>query len=289
MEIYRTELLDSVIPFWLKHGVDRKYGGYYGGLGRDGEVYDSDKYGWFQGRAAFIFAQLYNLVEEKEEWLEAARAGVDFIKRHGLNEEGRMYFRLSEEGKPLYKPWAIFGEAFAVIALAEYAKASGDDKSAALAGELYWRIIDWLENPGKLSHHGYPENRPAVTHAEPMIMLNVTQVMRSALPDERYSEVAGKCLEKILGLHFKPEQGVLLETVGPKGEILDTPEGRCVNPGHMIESAWFVMREGEHLKDEKVIEQGMSMARHAMRWGWDDNWLSYWRYHRSYPAVVACN
>ena len=116
LAIYREELIENVMPFWLKHGVDRKHGGYFGGLERDGKVYDRDKYGWFQGRAAFIFSHLCNLVEKRDEWLEAAKAGTDFIKGKCFDEQGRMYFRLTEDGKPLYRPWAIFGEAFAAMA-----------------------------------------------------------------------------------------------------------------------------------------------------------------------------
>ena len=49
---YRDGLLQDVIPFWLKHGLDRKHGGIHTALGRRGELLDSDKSVWFQGRAA---------------------------------------------------------------------------------------------------------------------------------------------------------------------------------------------------------------------------------------------
>ncbi len=270
LRIYRDELLDKVMPFWLKYGVDRKHGGYYGGVERDGEVYDRDKYGLFQGRVAFMFSHLCNLWEKRQEWLEAAKQGVDFIKKHAFDVDGGMYFRLTEDGRPLHRSRAIFGESFAVMALAEYAKAAGDEEAAALAKDVYWRLVDRVRNSGTAQDNSYPENRPVVTHGVPMIMLNTTQMIRAALPDGDYQQVARENLDKILKLHYKPERGMVLETVGPAGEELDTPEGRCLNPGHMIESAWFVMREGEHLADQKVIEAGMSIARHAMRLGWDD-------------------
>ena len=53
---YRDGLLNDVIPFWLRHGLDPVGGGIWTALGRRGEVVDSDKSVWFQGRAAWTFA-----------------------------------------------------------------------------------------------------------------------------------------------------------------------------------------------------------------------------------------
>ena len=49
-EQYRSELFDSVLPFWLKNSQDKEYGGYFSCLDRDGSVYDTDKFVWLQGR-----------------------------------------------------------------------------------------------------------------------------------------------------------------------------------------------------------------------------------------------
>ena len=35
---YRSELLDSVLPFWLNHSQDKEYGGYFSCLNRDGSI-----------------------------------------------------------------------------------------------------------------------------------------------------------------------------------------------------------------------------------------------------------
>ena len=46
---YKSELLDSVLPFWLEHSQDKQYGGYFTCLERDGSVYDTDKFMCFAG------------------------------------------------------------------------------------------------------------------------------------------------------------------------------------------------------------------------------------------------
>ena len=46
----REELLGNVMPFWMKYGWDRKNGGVYTCLDRDGSLMDTTKSVWFQGR-----------------------------------------------------------------------------------------------------------------------------------------------------------------------------------------------------------------------------------------------
>ena len=64
-EQYRSELFDSVLPFWLKNSQDKEYGGYFSCLDRDGSVYDTDKFVWLQGREIWLFSMLYNKVENR--------------------------------------------------------------------------------------------------------------------------------------------------------------------------------------------------------------------------------
>ena len=80
---YKSELLDSVLPFWLEHSQDKQYGGYFTCLERDGSVYDTDKFIWLQGREVWLFSMLYNKVEKRTEWLECAMQGAEFLKKFG--------------------------------------------------------------------------------------------------------------------------------------------------------------------------------------------------------------
>ena len=56
---YKTQLTDSVLAFWLKHGMDTEHGGIYTAVDRDGSLLDTDKSVWFQGRALWSFASAY--------------------------------------------------------------------------------------------------------------------------------------------------------------------------------------------------------------------------------------
>ena len=59
------------MPFWEKHSKDDKYGGFFTCLDEKGNVYDTDKFIWLQGRETWLFSFLYNKINEterKENW-----------------------------------------------------------------------------------------------------------------------------------------------------------------------------------------------------------------------------
>ena len=47
-------------------------------------------------------------------------------------------------------------------------------------------------------------------------------------------------------------------------------EGRLLNPGHAIESSWFILREAiERNHDEKLKALGVKIFDWMWEWGWD--------------------
>ncbi len=118
-EQYRSELLDRVVPFWLNKSQDTEFGGYFTCLDRDGSVYDTDKFIWLQGREVWMFSKLYNTVEPRQEWLDAAIQGAEFLKKYGHDGNLNWYFALDREGHPLVEPYNIFSYTFATIAFGQ--------------------------------------------------------------------------------------------------------------------------------------------------------------------------
>lgn len=57
---YRHDLINDILPFWLEHGWDKVNGGVYTCVDRKGDLMDSTKSVWFQGRCGFIYAFAYN-------------------------------------------------------------------------------------------------------------------------------------------------------------------------------------------------------------------------------------
>ena len=117
---YEHTLFDDVIPFWMKHSPDREYGGYFTLLDHDGTPYSTDKFMWPQAREVWMFSTLCDLVEKRDEWVEMAKLGWDFIMKHAFHESGRAYFSFKRDGTPLTMPRQIFSETFIIIAGIRY-------------------------------------------------------------------------------------------------------------------------------------------------------------------------
>jgi len=269
IRLYRETLFDDCLPFWINHCVDREHGGFLTYIGGDGSLISSDKAMWVEGRFAWLLARLYNTFEKKQEWLELAKHGIDFILKHGFDSDGRMFYLVTRDGRPIRKRRYLFTETFGTIALAEYAKAAGDEEIKKRAVDLYNLIIKHYRTPGSLPPKEYPQTRPSKAHAMPMILLATTQILRQIDDNPLYKNVIDQSLAEIFDHFLKPEFKVLLETVGPNGEFIDTPEGRCVNAGHAIETAWFIMEEGRHRNDNDLVKKALPILEWSLEWGWD--------------------
>ena len=146
-ETYKKELLENVLPFWQKYSIDSECGGYYTCLGREGSVFDTDKFVWLQGREVWTFSMLYNRFDNRDEWLDIARHGAEFLRNHGMDDQGNWYFSLNRSGEPLVQPYNIFSDCFAALAFSQYAQASGDDSARQLAHDTYNNILRRKGNP----------------------------------------------------------------------------------------------------------------------------------------------
>ena len=155
---YEQELFERVIPFWMRHSLDRTHGGYFNCLDREGTVYDTTKHIWLQGRQAWMFGKLYREVEPKPEWLEVARVGVDFLRQYAIRSDGRVYFAMTAEGKPLYLQRKIFSECFYVMALAECSRAC---EQPALLQEAKAELEKDRKSTRLNSSHEIPSRMPS--------------------------------------------------------------------------------------------------------------------------------
>ncbi len=266
------ELRTQILPFWLRYGIDREHGGYLTGLDRRGNVIETDKPVWFQGRFAWLLAALHSQLERNDEWLELSRHGVIFLERHCFDEDGRMYFRVDREGRPLIKRKRyLFSECFATMAMAAYGRASGETRYLDRARDLLELVERYRSTPGLLEPKFDQETRPARGFALPMILLAVTQELRTSDPvheDEYAKRIDGYIDE--LRVFMKQEHHAVLEQVGIDGELQDHFEGRLLNPGHAIEAAWFILREAAHRnRDEELTALGTTILNWMWDWGWD--------------------
>ena len=288
IELYRDGLLNDTLPFWLRHSIDKENGGFFIGLDRDGSVIHTDKPIWIQGRFIWLLATLYNEVEPREEWLNAARHGVDFLRKHCFDTDGRMFFSTTAEGKPLRKRRYLFTETFGVIALAAYAKAANDEEIAEEARRLFRLILHYINTPDSLPSKVNPETRSAKGLGLPMILMATAQVLRETIGDVLAEEIIDRSIAEIKQDFINEEYQAVMEMVGPKGELIDTFEGRLLTPGHALEAGWFILHEARYRNnDPELIALGCKIIDWSWKWGWDEEHggIIYFRDIKNLPCT----
>jgi N-acylglucosamine 2-epimerase len=268
-DFYQHQLLNDTVPFWFPRSVDEEYGGYLFMRDHDGALLDDDKAVWIQGRAAWLLSTFYNTVEPKKEWLDGAKKGIDFLNEHCFDTDGRMFFHVSRDGSPIRKRRYFFSETFAVIAMAAYAKASGDEEIAEKARDLFGKCIEYATIPGLLQPKFEP-TRPSKGIGVPMIMMNTAQQLRETIGDPRCDEYITKWIKEIETDFVKHDIKCVMEQVAADGSIIDHIDGRTVTPGHAIEGAWFILHEAKYRdNDPHLIDLGCKMLDYMWERGWD--------------------
>ena len=283
--LYSKSLTENVIPFWEKYSLDDVDGGYFTCLLRDGNVFDTDKFIWLQAREVWMFAKMFNEWEANPSWLKIAVHGADFLEKYGRNQEGDWYFSLRKDGKPLVSAYNIFSDCFAVMAFAQLAKASGEARYAQIAIQSFERILQRQSNPkGKFSK-AIPENRALKNFALPMILCNLALELESLSDTFDIESLIDTCVNEVMVDFYNREYDITLENVKPDGSFSDTFEGRCVNPGHVIESMWFIMDIAERRQDKQLMKLAVDRTIRTLSYGWDEKYggILYFMDVKNYP------
>lgn len=266
---YKAELLDNVMPFWMRHSLDKEYGGYFTCLDRKGNVFDTDKFIWLQGREVWMLSMLYNKVEKRQEWLDAAILGAEFLKKYGHDGDYNWYFSLTRDGQPIVDPYNIFSYTFATMAFGQLSLATGSEEYAAIAKTTFDKVLSKVDNPKGRWNKLHPGTRPMKNFALPMILCNLALEIEHLLDEQTLTEKVDTCIRSVQEF-IRPElDGLVVENIGADGSLVDCFEGRHMNPGHSIEAMWFMMDLGKRLNRPELIEQAKDTALKMVEYGWD--------------------
>jgi N-acylglucosamine 2-epimerase len=262
---YRSHLLENIIPFWMKHSLDHEHGGYFTGLDRDGAVYDSRKYVWLNGRQVWTLSRLYNEVERRPEWLEAARLGAEFLRRFVFDNHGRCWFSLTREGQPAFFQRKPYGAAFVALGFAEYAKASGDPWYRDKARELFRKVREWIADPSLLGRPAFPA-MPATSQ-----LADIYIVLSLAL------ELGDKsAVDEMLGaieVHYEPQRRLFFESAAlDPARRTEYPECRLICPGSIFEISWIFLQALETHPDPAKQKTILDALEGGLEFGWDKDY-----------------
>lgn len=267
---YRCELLDSVVPFWERHGIDRECGGYHSCLDRDGSVYDPTKHMWMQWRMVYTFATLAASEHSRPQWLPLALHGYDFLTCHGRSETGDYFFALDRQGRPLLAPSSIYSEAFAAMGCAALYRLTCDPAHRAEAEAAMARYLARIPAAKGRWDKAMPDQPRRLSLGHYMILANLGTVLDECLGGDRYAGEVARASATVLGRFWNPDLGLLFENINPDGSFdLASIDGRHLNPGHGLEAMWFIMQQAERVGDRSAIASAAAITKRILARGWD--------------------
>jgi cellobiose epimerase len=267
------ELGSNILPFWLRYGVDPEFGGFRGQISNDLTIDPhADKGLILNTRILWTFARVYEVYRE-ETILIAARRAYEYIVQHFRDEEyGGFYWMVDYKGDPTDTRKRIYGQAFAVYALAEYYRVTGQRRALDIAIETH-KIIEKVSydsvNQGyfetyernwmlaidqRLSEVDMDEKKSMNTH------LHVLEAYATLL-GEWENETLRQRLRELIALFrqriINPANHHLLMFFNEKWQ----PQSDHISYGHDIEASWLLV---EVLGDEPLIgemrEESVRMA-----------------------------
>ena len=270
IDMYKKELFENVLPFWLENSIDKECGGYFTCLERDGQVFDTDKFIWLQAREVWMFSMLYNNVEKRQEWLDCAIHGAEFLKKYGHDGNLNWYFSLDREGNPLIEPYNIFSYTFACMAFGQLGKATGNEEYSDIAKRTFDIILSKVDNPKGIWNKAHKGTRDLKNFALPMILCNLALEIEHLLDEDFLVKTMDTCIHEVMDVFYRPELGgIIVENVTIDGKLHDSFDGRLVNPGHSIEAMWFIMDLGKRLNRPDLIEKAKNITLRMLEYGWD--------------------
>ena len=266
---YKDHLYNNIAPFWIKNSLDKTHGGYMTWVNNN-ELLSTDKPVWMQGRGLFIYSRLYNEFDKNTKYLEMAKYGFAFLKNYCIDTDNRLFFRMTKEGKPIIKRRYIFSDVFAAAGFIEYFRATNDKDAYLLASQSFKTVYNVFYGNLKLPSKTYPNTWNFKNHSLIMIMIDLCKIMRKSDNSYDYNKIINDSIYQIKNHFYNKEKKCLIENIGLNGEYYkDIPEGRLLNPGHAIETAWFILDEAINKKNNENISFSLELLNITFELGWD--------------------
>lgn len=294
---------NELLPFWLERSVDSSRGGFITHFDRNGNDTGKDEKSLIsQSRSVFSFSLAARHGWLPERSLEAARHGVRFLlDRMWDHGNGGFYWTVRRDGEPAERRKILYGQSFAIYALSEYYRASGESEALGYAERLFELIqthatdlylggyFEMFESDWTLSGPGAAGGDRKTLDAHMHLMEAYTLLYRASRADAQRRKLT-EIIEILARRMFRGETGTGVpqftadwqEAPQIKFDVVwgwdrFSESGTKSNPmdntsyGHNVEFAWLLLEALDALGADlhgydSLIEKSY---RHALRYGLD--------------------
>jgi mannobiose 2-epimerase len=268
---FNKEVAEDILPFWATYAVDRENGGFYGKIDCDLHIdAQAPRAAVINARILWTYSAACRLVDPQYREM-AGRAWNYIMDKFWDREFGGIYWMVDYLGSAVSDRKQIYAQAFAIYAMAEYYRATGNPESLERARQLYGFIEEHSYDP---VDKGYLEARAPDW---------------GALEDLRLSEKDLNCPKSMnTHLHILEAYTNLLRVWRDPGllarqkELLEVTMDRIVDPhtahfhmffdkewnsltdhisfGHDIEGSWLMVEAADVIGDPALTERVRALA-----------------------------
>jgi N-acylglucosamine 2-epimerase len=156
--------------------------------------------------------------------------------------------------------------------LTEFTQATGDQEAIQLARATYDNVQRRLTRLGSYDTQPMPVPPGAKAHGISIIFSLVFTELGDYLKDANILDAGLDHANQVMDVYRHPERQRLYEFARLDNALLDTPPGRVVNPGHALESMWFMIHIFRRLNDAQRIQQAVETIKWHIELGWDEEY-----------------
>jgi mannobiose 2-epimerase len=269
---FRRELTGNILPFWMRHTVDRERGGFHGAIDCNLQVdQHAPRAAVINARILWTFSAAARILGDPAYRETADLAYRYIVERFWDQQFGGVFWMLDCRGNPVSDRKQIYAQAFAAYGMAEYFRVTGCAESLAYAQRLY-RLIE--EHSAEPAYGGYLEAR-----ARDWSPLDDLRLSEKDLNSPKSMNTHLHVLEAYTNLlRVWPDPGLhaslrrLLEITADR--IVDHPTAHFkmffdnqwtsltdhVSFGHDIEGSWLILEAAEVLGDQALIGRARELA-----------------------------
>ncbi|MEX1257902.1 MAG: AGE family epimerase/isomerase [Gemmatimonadota bacterium] len=282
-------LLTNILPFWLPRILDEENGGFH---------LNHDVRGTFRGefpkslvgqaRSTWFFARLARSPYGDRTHLDAATHGFTFLRdRMWDAEHGGFFWATDASGRtPTHLDKHLFGQAYGLYALSEYARAAADPPALALARELFLTLDGHSHDPVYGGYEEFyrrdwapvPASEPSYMHAFAGVkQLNTHLHWMEALTEYLRLSQDPLARDRLLELILVQSNAVVRKTTGActdRHELdwtpIDVAHART-NYGHDLENVWLLWEacDAASLPNGPLLDLYRTLFGNARKLGFD--------------------
>lgn len=256
-------LLTSAYPLWARIGYDHEQGGFHERLSADGPLAEDPRRARVQVRQVCCFANAVELGWDSDP-VPLVSGGLEYFLRHYRRPDGLFRTLCAADGAPLDERAFLYDQSFVLLALAESQKVLGPQPCLRDEARLLMSAIGRLmKRPGLGFHSGLPQRLPLLSNPH-MHLFEAALAWRGVSHDPLWSELAEEMGALALERLIDPRSGALRESFGEDWTPVASIEGGIVEPGHLFEWAWLLLRWG---KSSAALTAAMRLVEIAERHG----------------------